>query len=364
MARLLGIACAALGFCAILTAGAGLASAQETAKPAEKIDLSRAYPSGGRCQANTKTCHAWAAQAVLGAGVKLLLNKDEAAPVFSTADLFVRRLLLDKPSYQVWEATTENGAGHPEVVIVETGDPYDDLEFMIGRGVAMESSVPWDPFIKEYEKFKEERNRECLNIFKNGGSQSVMECLQSAPMKEFLARFKAPDEKTKAELAKRLLGESQAIRDERKAWKERLGKLEPKRRNFTPDTRAFNDPAECRSQGAARKDLILSLLRADPSRPVAVCLHLQGLERWRQGALKKKNEFKHCVAITGYSPEDKAAKAAEAFSTLNSWGVVMVRGPFLDPVTRMVSPPLYAEENPDIDAEHLCRVHEIVWLEL
>lgn len=343
---------------------AGALSAQEKEKPSDKIELSRAFPSNCRSQGNTKTCHAWAAQAVLGAGVKLLLGKDEAVPVFSTADLFVRRLLLDKPSYEVREVAAEDGSGRPEVAISETGDPYDDLEFMIEQGVATESSVPWDPFLKEYEKFKEEKNQECLRIFKDNGKKSVIECLKSEPLKEFIKSLKTPDEKTKAELAKRLLGETRTIRDERKAWKDRLGKLKPQRRNFAAETRIFSDPAECRRQGAGRKELILSHLRADPPRPVAVCLHLQGLQRWRKGALKKGHEFKHCVAITGWSPEDKAAKAAEAFSTLNSWGLVMVRGPSFDPLGRAVAAPLYAQDNPDIDAENLCRVHEVVWLEL
>lgn len=350
--------------CAILALWAGPAPAQEKEKSPERLDLSRAFPSNCRSQGATKTCHAWAAQAVLGAGVKLLLGKDEAIPAFSTADLFVRRLLLDKPSYEVREVAAEDGSTHLELGLSEVGDPYDDLEFMIRQGVAMESSVPWDPFLKEYEKFKEEKNQECLKVFKDSGKKSVIECLRSEPMREFLESLKTPDEKTKAGLAKRLLGETQAIRDERRTWKDRLGKLKPQRRNFAAETRIFSAPSECRRQGAGRKELILSHLRADPPRPVAVCLHLQGLDRWRKGALKKGHESKHCVAITAYSSEDKTAKTAEAFSTLNSWGLVMVRGPSFDPLSRAVVAPLYAQDNPDIDAEHLCRVHEVVWLEL
>ncbi len=312
------------------------------------VDLSGQFASDCRDQGKTDSCHAFASIALLEAALKRNQKEDLQ---LSAADLFVRKTLL-KSGAQAVEIPAEEGS--VDVVQIETGDPYEDIRFAIRSGVARMGTVPWESFLEAYEEYKAQRKEKCLEAFKQD-SKPLAQCLaENSHLKAFLESLS--QEQSLAEKEKRLLGESPEIQKDREEIRKRLEGLSVSKEEFVPLLPPeADDKGVCKEKGLKQKGMILSRLALDW--PVAVCLHLEGLEGW--GAEDAKGgELKHCVAVTGY----KKAQGEDPLylATRNSWVRIILAssqgGVSFLPGIQVVA------DNPKLYEHDLCRVHEIVTL--
>jgi hypothetical protein len=302
---------------------------------ADQDDFSDHYGSP-RDQCGTGSCHAFASVALLEAAMRRR-RRDSEPLTLSDADLFLQATVINGSHEERAAPRQERVVGRsvplqPPVLmekkLVEGGWPHLDLEFALRRGVALEETVPWGPFLKRFEEFRGLRRAEFAAARKALG--------ESGDDTEALIAYEeglAPSRDRRQREESFFYRDLPRVEADRELVRGLLAGFSVHRSTFASMVPGLEDAAECRRRGAA----VRARLKEDFTvrRPNLVCLLLDGLEGW--GA-RRAQHAKHCVAIAGW---EQPRGGALTLRTRNSWGRTI---------------------HPEIPEEQFCRIHDVVSL--
>lgn len=304
---------------------------------AVEVDFSDLY-GGPRDQCDTGSCHAFASVALLEAALRRRAR--DAEPVrLSDADLFLQTTVINGGGPYTPGGFREGEEDRVIVArreppprrrvlmerkLVEGGYPSADLRFALEHGVALQETVPWGPFLRRFDRFRERRRAAFREA---AGRPDDEEALLS--YEESLI----PSRERRREEEAFLYEDPAAAARDRERVKGLLAGFSVHASTFVSVVPSAEDEDKCAAWGQPVRRRLLEDF--DLRRPMVVCLRLDGLAEWGKEAARHSA---HCVAIAGFK---KPRGGPLTLYTRNSWG---------------------RSTHPEIPEEQFCRIHEVVSL--